>query len=156
MARSPYAGVIGLVSVSSAPSDPAAPTQAEITAGTDLIGAANDEALANIDGLTVNGSVQDTPDFVSLATGNVPGRSTVGLSTLTFYLDDTTTTIFDLMVEGATGYLIYMPQDAGSGNPSTVWGYRVIARTHATPSDEAQQFVVPISTGTPTDGTQAA
>ena len=91
----------------SAPADPQAPTSAEITAGVDLVGVANGEALVpeSVQGFSTTPSQVETPDYVQLEVGKIPGPLSVDDTTLEFYWDDTTNAIYDdaNMVEGDTG-----------------------------------------------------
>jgi hypothetical protein len=82
----------------------AAPSTPELTAGTDLT-----PSLADIGGFGFNNSPIATPDFASTFTTSIPGEDTTDDSTLTFYDDDTATTIRTALAKGVTGFIVRMP-----------------------------------------------
>lgn len=131
----------------------AAPTQAEITAGTDLT-----PDLAEINGVTFANQPIDTPDFSSGWTKKIPGEDQADDPTLTFYEDDTSTTIRDALDKGTAGYLVFMPWGKAATKVAEVWPVTVAsnAREWSSGNDPAR-FVVTFTTTDPAvDAVQAA
>lgn len=85
------------------PAVPTAPTQAELNAGVNLLGTPQAEELVEIAGFEVQPSSLPTPGFAGVQVGNVSGESTYPDSTLVFYKDDVTTTIFVAMARARRG-----------------------------------------------------
>ena len=84
--------------------DLAAPTRAEITAGTVLTG------ITGVNGFQIKRSFVDTPDLDDDFTSNIPGEKKAGESSLTFKdKRAASSTIRDILEEGTTGVMIYMP-----------------------------------------------
>lgn len=100
----------------------AAPTRAEITAGVDL-----SEALADITGFDFSGSRIPTPNLASRFTPQIAGEDTVGDATLTFYDDDTSTTVRAAVAKGTVGYLIFMPYGDTPTKRAEVWHVETMA-----------------------------
>lgn len=88
----------------------AAPTTPEITAGTNLTGSISDPGS-----FAFNNSPISTPDLASTFTTQIPGEDTAETPTITFYDDDTATTIRTVLAKGVTGFIVRMPY----GNVST-------------------------------------
>lgn len=163
MARQTFRSNIALRWLDSAPANLAAPTQVELTPGagiTDILGAAgaDGEGLMSMDGWDTSPSDIGVPDAASMDTATIPGEVTLGSGSLTYYMDDTTTTIQDLFVGGTTtGYLVIMPFGQGSGEYCTV----ISARCQKNSPDyqvgnAAGTFTVSFSKSSVTEGTQAA
>lgn len=90
--------------------DIAAPTVAELTAGTEIT------CFLSADGWQPN-TTTNTVDADSLCTtvdGKIPGTVGYDLSLMGFR-DDTTDTLWDLWIRGTTGYIVYVP----FGDPGT-------------------------------------
>lgn len=121
-------GNIEAVWLTSAPANLAAPTQAEINAGTDIVtGAASvAERMADLAGWNVSPNVIEAPGADTLSTPTIPGETDLGQGTLTYYIDDTTYPIDTLLAEGASGWICLMPYGQTAGNHSTVIAVEVL------------------------------
>lgn len=136
----------------SAPADPSAPTTAEITGGTDLVGVANGEALVpeSVQGFSTTPSQVETPDYVQLEVGKIAGPLSVDDTVLEFYWDDTTNAIYDdaNMAEGDTGTIVI-----GRGTTPTeydAWPVTIQSKdVKFTGNNEAQKWVLNLACGTP-------
>lgn len=102
------------------------PSRAEITAGTDL-----SPSIAEVGGFRFTNSPIATPDFASRFTTTIPGEDTVETPTLTFYDDDTVTTLRTLLAYGAAGYIYLMPYGDTPTKRAELWRVRSTG-----PSDE--------------------
>jgi hypothetical protein len=95
--------------------NPAAPTRAEIDAGTVLTN------IVGIGGFQVARSFIDTPDLDSDFTGNVAGERKAGDSSLTFKDVRGDTTNRDVLAEGNDLVMIYMPYGDVPGERCETW-----------------------------------
>lgn len=82
----------------------AAPTTAEITAGTNLT-----PDIAEINGFEFSNSPISTPDMATSFTSQIGGEDTAGDSSITFYEDDTTNTIKTALAKGTNGFVVFYP-----------------------------------------------
>lgn len=94
----------------------ASPTRAEITAGTDL-----SAAIAAIGGFSLENAPITTPDLATQFDSQIDGPDTSGASTLTFYDDDTSTTVRTALAKGTAGYLLFMPYGDVTSKRCEVW-----------------------------------
>lgn len=132
------------------PADPQAPTGAEITAGVDLVGVANGEALVpeSVQGFSTTPSQVETPDYVQLEVGKIAGPLSVDDTTLEFYWDDTTNAIYDdaNMAEGDTGTITINR----GGAKSDAWPVTIQSKdVKFTGNNEAQKWVMNLAAGVP-------
>ena len=130
--------------------DPNAPTALEITGGINLVGVANGEALVpeSVQGFSTTPSQVETPDYVALEVGKIPGPLSVDDATLEFYWDDTTNAIYDdaLMAEGATGTITINR----GGAKSDAWPVTIQSKdVKFTGNNEAQKWVLNLACGIP-------
>lgn len=95
----------------------AAPTRAEITAGTVLTG------VSAISGFQITNTPIDTPDLDSVYTSNVPGEDKAGTSSLTFKdkHNAESAAIRDVLAKGAGLTIIYMPYGDIAGDRCESW-----------------------------------
>lgn len=82
----------------------ATPTSAEITAGTDVSG-----SVASISGFGLTNSPISTPDLGTLFNSQIEGEDSAEDCSITFYDDDTTTTLRTLLVKGTACHVVLMP-----------------------------------------------
>ena len=156
MTRYVLDGRLKAVFLTSAPAALAAPTQAELNAGTDLIGTGAGEGLENIDGFVVQPNIIPTPDYTGLQVGTVAGDQTVPESVLSFYKDTTVETIYNALAADVTGYVVFMMDGQASGEESDVWPITVTSRVRRPGRNVAHIYDVNIAPGSPTlAGTQA-
>lgn len=125
----------------------AAPTTPEITAGTDLT-----ISVADVNGFGYNNSPIATPDLNSTFTSSIPGEDTTDDSTITFYDDDTSTTLRTLLAKGVSGYIARMPYGQVTAKRVEVWPITSTGVNDVwTVGNDAAQFVVGFAvTATPT------
>lgn len=156
MGRFVAEGRMKAVLVTSAPATLSAPTQAEIAAGTDLVGSDQAEALVEIVGFQVQNNTIATPSYASLTVGNVAGQQTVPDSAMEWYKDDTDSTIYSAVAEGTTGWIILMHDGIGAGEECEVWPVSVSTRPRLPQQNAAHRFRANYATGAPVYGTQVA
>lgn len=92
-------------------SNTAAPTQAELSAGTALCTpgtyvAAGLKEMQNFESKT---NFIGTPDAAQDFDSQIPGRKSAGNPAIVFYDDDASTTIRTALAEGTAGYVVKMP-----------------------------------------------
>lgn len=104
--------------------DLAAPTETELTAGTDLTA-----RIAAISGFQFANTPIDTPDLASTFNAQIPGEDAAGDSSLTLYdSDDAVDDIRTALEKGTAGVLVFMPYGNVAGKrceswPATSTGY---------------------------------
>lgn len=92
------------------------PTRAEITAGTALT-----PQIAEVNGFSFSNSPIATPDLNSTFTSTIAGEDTAEDSSLTFYDDDTATTIRTALLKGTKGYILLFPYGDVPTKRMEVW-----------------------------------
>lgn len=117
-----------------------APTQTQITSGTDLIGTQQAEELNDLGGWEVQTNSSPTEGYAGLEVGNVAGAQTYPDSWLQWYKDDTITTIFTAMVKGATGYLVFMRDGQAATKESEIFPVTVASRPRSLAKGVAHTF----------------
>lgn len=161
MSRFTIRGNVAVRYHSSAPANLAAISVAT-ELGTDQRGVAEGESLAAMDGWESSASTINTPDVLSLQTGNIPGEVTFPTGTLKYYTDDTTNAIFAAQVEGTDGYISIWPFSATPATPTasedyTIFSIEVIDRSRAlATANEAEMHTISYSIQSRTEGTSAA
>lgn len=157
MARFVLDGRIAVRFLTSVPSDTAAPTQAELGAGVDLVGTSQAEELEGISGFEVQSNSIATPGYASKEVGNVPGDQTYPTSSMSFYKDDTVTTIYDALADDESGWVCIMQDGQASGEEVDIFPVTVASRVRRPGRNAANIFDVNFSVGVPfKGGTQAA
>lgn len=126
----------------------AAPTVAEITAGTEIT-----TPIVTVSGFKYGGSNVKVPDLSDRFDKSVSGRFTIEDSSIQFYKGDTTgdteKVVEALLPDGTTGYILRFPPVAGA-KPAVaaavkcaVWPIQVMSNTEDPPSpNEAVKFTV--------------
>jgi hypothetical protein len=117
--------------------NPAAPTVAEINAGTDVTG-----FLSSLD-TPLDGNAPDASDLSSAFNKTVAGKFGGNVSAQ-MYRDDTTDTAFNLFPRNTTGYLVIRrfggSTTAVAGTDDVdVWNLRVVTRSDVALDDESVQ-----------------
>lgn len=126
-------------------SNKAAPTQAEITAGTDLT-----PQLAEINGVTFSNQPIDVPDFSSAWTKKIPGEDQADDPALTFYEDSTSNPIKTALAKGTAGYLVLCPWGSTATKVCEVWPVTVASNAREwSAGNEAARYVVKFTTTDP-------
>lgn len=156
MARFQLAGRIEVVWLTTVPADPAAPTGAEITAGTDLIGSSQLEELQGIQGWEIQPSTIATPGYASTKVGNIAGDETYPDSSLSFYKDSNSEIIYTAMVAGTEGWMAFMRDGSATGEECELFPATISSRSRRPARSEAHIFDVNFSIAAPYDGVLAA
>src|SRR6478609_7554312 len=86
---------------------PATPTQAELTAGTQLT-----SALAGFTGFDAKAQFIDAPNFGAVQTPKIPGEIQSSDSSLEFNEDDTSNPLRTTLARGTVGYILVSPNGA--------------------------------------------
>lgn len=117
--------------------DIAAPTEAEITAGTDL-----SPAVSEWDGWTVEGDTIDAPDLATTFTSQVPGRTKSDNSSITFFMDRAGDDVRALLPRDTVGFIVKADTGLISGQPCDVFPVRVISLGKTTKIGDASTMPV--------------
>lgn len=97
-----------------------APSRGELNAGTNLtpeIAATGDWAITS--------AAVDTPDLLTLFTAQIPGKITIGTSTIDMYSDVAAADARALMPRGTVGYIVKFPGGDVTGRKMTVYPVKV-------------------------------
>lgn len=152
MGRHILPGLLKAYWLTAAPADLDAPTQAELTAGVDLIGTKGGEALADINGFKPSNSVYDTPDYVDAIVGNVGGTSTYPQSSMMFYSDTDSSTIRDALAQGDDGYIVIGWLGSAATDESQVFSASVLSNEIDPSKSQATIYEVAFGISAPTKG----
>jgi hypothetical protein len=123
------------------------PTRTEITDATPLT-----KAIAAVDGFALENQEIETPDLESTFTSKIPGDDQAADSSLTFYEDDTSSTLEEALAKGTTGFIIILRKgDVPASKSMDVYPVRVASKSSAiTVDNEAAKWMVKFSiTDTP-------
>lgn len=119
----------------------AAPTRAEINAGTDL-----SPEVASVEGWMVNSAFLETPDLASRFTGKLAARITADDSSINFYASSNSVDVRSLLPRDTTGYILWLDEGDVAGRKMDVFKVTVAsAPKQRAIEDTAQiqiQFVV--------------
>lgn len=120
----------------------AAPTRAEITAGTDLT-----PYLTDTSGFSAAGQMAEVPDYASDFPKKVPGIKASEDPTLTFWEDDATSVARNAVPDGQAGFLVRMPYGDVATKRCEVWPVRSTGPNTILPNDNtAASFTVGFAT----------
>ena len=97
-----------------------APTRVELDAGTDLA-----PEIADAGDWMITSNAVDTPDLKSLFTSQIPGKITMGTTTLNMYADDASSDARSLMPRGTVGFVVKFPEGDVSGHKMDVFPVKV-------------------------------
>lgn len=123
------------------------PTRVEITGATNLT-----KQISAIEGFALENQEIETPDLESTFTSKIPGNDQAADSSLTFYEDDTTSTLEEALAKGTTGFVIILRKgDVPASKSMDVYPVRVASKSAAiTVDNESAKFTVRFSiTDTP-------
>lgn len=81
----------------------AAPTRAELNAGTDL-----SPEVAGVSGWLVEATDIETPDLATSFTGKIPGSTSIGEASIDMYADDNGADVRTLLPRGTTAFIYLM------------------------------------------------
>ncbi|MEU8682980.1 hypothetical protein [Streptomyces sp. NPDC048611] len=79
------------------------PSRAELTGATKLT-----KSIAAIDGFQLENNEIETPDMESTFDSKIPGSDSVGDSSITFYEDDSTSTLEEALAKGTEGFVVFL------------------------------------------------
>lgn len=96
------------------------PTRSEITAGTDLTG-----EVADMEGFSVTAEEIEVPDFASLFTSKIGGRTSADDSSMTFYASKSGTDVRQELPLGTNGYIVFMDGGDVTGQSMSIYPVRV-------------------------------
>lgn len=129
-----------------------APSAANISAGSNLIGNGQGEGLANVNGFMVQPSTIPVPDYSSRTVGTVPGDVTIPDSSLDFWMDDTARVMYNLFTVGATGYFGFFFDGTATTKESRIFPTSIISKDRNYARDEGHMFQIGVSLATPSIG----
>lgn len=115
------------------------PTRAELTAGTPLTD------IAAISGFNLTGSTVPTPDLDSRFVSSVAGDDTVSDPSITFWDDDATTAIRDVLAKDTRQFIVYLPYGDVPGKRCEVWDVTSLGVNDQVDLSAAAQFMVGFS-----------
>lgn len=118
----------------------AAPTRAELDAGTDLSG-----EVASVSGWTVTSNFIDTPDLNSTFVSKIPGSRTAEDSTLNLYASSNSTDARSLLVRGTAGFVVIFYEGDIASRRMNVFPVVVASAPQEVNVDNAAQLVVSFS-----------
>lgn len=101
----------------------AAPTSAELTAGTVLCtpGTYVNAGLKELGGFETTQEFVVSKDLATKVDSKIPGRQSLPDASLTFFDDDASSTIRTALAEGTVGFLVLMPYGQVTGKRCEVW-----------------------------------
>jgi hypothetical protein len=98
---------------------PAAPSRAEINAGTDLT-----TEISSWEGFELDPQTIETPSLARF-TGSIPGRINLTSGVLNMYADRGNDDVRDVLPDGTTGYIVFMDSGDVPTKKMDVWPVRV-------------------------------
>lgn len=122
---------------------PTAPTAAEVNAGTIL-----HTQLKEINGFTFQNNPIETPDMGTAFVTKIGGEDTVEDSNMTFYEDDTTTTLSTALAKNTNGFVVIFYKGTAGASPAAadkaeVWPVTITSNARLyTVDNEAAAFMV--------------
>jgi len=103
------------------------PTRTELSGATPLT-----KQISAVDGFTLENQEIETPDLESTFTAKIPGDDQAADSTLTFYEDDTSSTLEESLAKGTTGFIIILRKgDVPTSKSMDVYPVRVASQSAA-------------------------
>jgi hypothetical protein len=155
MTRGILAGTIAIRWLTTAPTTMAAPTQAQLTAGINLVGSNQNEELAEMDGWNVEPSILPTPGYASNRVGNVTGDQSYGQASMAFYSHLTIRDIWTALADGNTGWVAIMDFGQAATRDVEIFPATVMSRVRRRGDRGVRMYDVNFSIGAPISGTQA-
>lgn len=129
----------GLTKVSWVPTiaDKAAPSRAELNAGTEL-----SVEVGAVEGWQITSGVVETPTLGSRFDAKIDGPISADDSSLTLYASKTGTDVRDLLQRGSDGYVVWMDEGDTPGRTMDVFPCRVLAQGKMRDLENAAQVRV--------------
>ena len=123
------------------------PIRSELTSATKLT-----KEIAEFEGFNLENQEIDTPDLESTFNSKIPGDDSAADSSLTFYEDDTSSTLEEALAKGTVGFIVVLRKgDVPASKSMDVWPVRVASKSSAiTVDNEAAKWTARFSiTDTP-------
>lgn len=119
------------------------PTRTEMNAGTDL-----SNEIADWDGWMVTSEKIDTPNLGTTFTEQIPGRTSVEDSSITFYASKNGVDARSLLPRLTTGYMMFCDGGDIPGNKADVFPIQVmsVGKVRSVGGDAADQLTIQFST----------
>lgn len=150
-------GVIAVRLLTTLPATPTAPTQAELTAGVNLVGSKQLEELIAISGWQKTTSEIATPGYAGPETGVLAGESNYAQSSMTWRAHLTDETIWSAVAETTTLQWVFICQQGlSSGNRGLLYPVTIAVREEGVERNVAHSFRADFSVTPPYVCTQAA
>jgi hypothetical protein len=116
--------------------DLAAPTRAEITAGTDL-----SPQIADVNGFDITNTPIETPNLAEAYTTTIDGEDKSGASSFVMYDDDTSTAVRSTIAKGTAGFILILPYGDVPTKRCEVWPVKVTGQNDIiTTGNEAARY----------------
>ena len=155
MVRQMTKGRVVELFLAAAPANLAAPTQAELSAGTVLT-----PSVRSFDGWDLSVADLDVADHASAFNKTGAGESSAPTSTITFYADDAgTPAILTALAVDTAGYIVILRNGQAASEPSKIWPVAVKVHNDRDVQAVSEAPTVVVEFGLsdePTVGTQAA
>jgi len=118
------------------------PTRTELDGGTDVT-----QRIAAIDGFSLENQEIETPNLADTFDSKIPGSDQAADSSITFYEDDTTSTLEADLAKGTVGWIVILAKgDVPAGKGMDIFPVRVASNSRAyTVDNEAAKFTVKFS-----------
>lgn len=136
----------------SKPATLTAPTAANITAGTNIIGTGQGEGLGAINGFALEPSTIGTPDYSTRVVGTVPGDTTVPDSSMSFYMDTTVRTVYDALEVDEVGVMGFFFDGTTTASESRLYVCTITSKDRSFDRDSGHMFTIGISPSAPVVG----
>lgn len=150
-------GVINVALLTTLPATPTAPTQAELAAGTDLIGTKQTEELIQINGWQKDTESIPTPGYAGTDVGSLAGSSSYGASSLVHRADDTSEVIYTALDETTTlQWVAFAQQGFSSGNRAVIFPVTIPVQEESVERNVPHSFRTDFSVTPPYKAVQAA
>lgn len=115
----------------------AAPSRAELDAGTDLTG-----EIAEVSGFQTTSESTDTPDLGSRFTSKIPGRITADDSSITLYASEDSQDVRQLLPRDTAGFVVQFPEGDVSGRTMDVFPVKVSSAPKETSIEDPGKVMV--------------
>jgi len=115
----------------------AAPTRAELNAGTDL-----SPEIASVDGWAVNAEFIDTPDLLNTFTGKLAARTSSDTSSLNMYSSSNSVDVRSLLPRGTTGFIVWFDENDIAGRKMDVFPVTVASAPKQRDLEAAAQIQI--------------
>lgn len=115
----------------------AAPTRAELDAGTDLT-----REIAEVSGFQTTSESADTPDLGSRFTSKIPGRITADDSSITLYASQNSQDVRQLLPRDSSGFIVQFPEGDVASRTMDVFPVKVSSAPKETSIEDPGKIMV--------------